>query len=283
MFYEINKCIIIQNGFSQSSNFCCIVLDETTYYFTAFAIDQNNNIIVSETSSITTDFWWHVTPNTLFYINLDQSDWIFTDKKWHSVTNNWVQYSANWVVKGAWYNNVNRNRIRSPFNSWESFPTQFTIMAFMKPSWNHYTNDHPMWIALSNESSKVVWWIWFSQTNNRVYWNHLRENVAWDDKYISFSPLNTRHHYVMTVDWSTMKWYIDWVLKWTWTVSWNWSGNPYPLNWLSLFGRYVSNDSTNPDWLANTIQWYVDEAIVENKIWTQSEIQSYLQKIWFIS
>ena len=259
------------------------VLDETTYYFTAFAIDQNNNIIDSETSSITTDFWWHVTPNTLFYINLDQSDWIFTDKKWHSVTNNWVQYSANWVVKGAWYNNVNRNRIRSPFNSWESFPTQFTIMAFMKPSWNHYTNDHPMWIALSNESSKVVWWIWFSQTNNRVYWNHLRENVAWDDKYISFSPLNTRHHYVMTVDWSTMKWYIDWVLKWTWTVSWNWSGNPYPLNWLSLFGRYVSNDSGNPDWLANTIQWYVDEAIAENKVWTQSEIQSYLQKIWFIS
>ena len=87
----------------------------------------------------------------------------------------------------------------------------------------------------------------------------------------------------MTVDWSTMKWYIDWVLKWTWTVSWNWSGNPYPLNWLSLFGRYVSNDSTNPDWLANTIQWYVDEAIAENKVWTQSEIQSYLQKIWFIS
>ena len=199
------------------------------------------------------------------------------------MTNDGIQYSANWVVKGCWYNNASRKRIRSPFNNWESFPSQFTIMAFIKPTWNHYTSDHPMWIVLTDENAKVVWWIWFSQTNNRVYWNHLRENVAWDDKYISFSPLNTRHHYVMTVDWSTMKWYIDWELKWTWTVSWNWSGNPYPLNWLSLFGRYVSNDSANPDWLANTIQWYVDEAIVENKVWTQSEIQSYLQKIWFIS
>lgn len=258
------------------------VLDETTYYFTAFAIDQNNNIIDSQTSSITTDFWWHVTPNTLFYINLDQSDWVFTDKKWHAVTNNWIQYSANGVVKGAWYNNQNLKRIIASFNNGETFPTQFTIMCFMKPTWNSRSSDHPMWIALSNANSKVVWWIWFNQTNTQVMFNHLRENVAWDSYTVSFSPLNTRHHYALTFDWSTMIWYIDWVQKISRSVSWSGSWTPVPTQWLTLFWRYITWKETDTN-LSNVIQWYVDEAIAENRVWAQSEIQNYLQKIWFIS
>lgn len=46
-------------------------LDGTTYYFTAFALDSNDNIIDTVTNSVTTDFGWHVTPNTLAYYKFE--------------------------------------------------------------------------------------------------------------------------------------------------------------------------------------------------------------------
>jgi hypothetical protein len=49
------------------------VLDGTTYYFTAFALDSDNNILDTVTNSVTTDFGWHVTPNTLLYLPLENN------------------------------------------------------------------------------------------------------------------------------------------------------------------------------------------------------------------
>lgn len=211
--------------------------------------------------------------NTLWYLDLDQSDAAFTDARWHTVTNTSITYNSSWVSNGCWYNNSNWKRLYSNFDGWDTRPTNFTLMCFMKPTWNHYTNDHPMWISLANASTKVTLWIGFSQTNTQVQFNYLRESIAWTTQSYNYSPLNTRHHYALTYDGATMIWYIDGTpvtsVSISGTGSWTW-----PNWWLTVFWR------NHPSY-TNTIQWYVDEVIVEKKVWTAVEIQTYLSEFTY--
>lgn len=218
--------------------------------------------------SVSDSQWWQPTANTLWYINMNQTDSIFTDTQGHTVTNNGIVYNASWVSDGCWYNNADWQMLYSDFNGWESFPSSFTIMCFMKPTGSHYTGDHPMWISIANASTNVTWGIWFNQYNSQVQFSYLREAIAWKTTSYNFSPLNTWHHYAMTYSNGTMTWYIDWnqviSANVSWTGTWTW-----PSGWLTVFGR------NHPDY-TNTIQWYVDEAICEDKVWTAQEIQDYL-------
>lgn len=207
--------------------------------------------------------------NTLWYINMNQSDAVFTDTQWHTVNNNWITYNANGVSDWCGYNNSDGKRLYSDFWSWESFPSSFTIMAFMKPTWNHYTDDHPMGISLANASTKVTFWIWFNQTNSQVQFNYLKETIAWNTAtYNLWIILNTWHHYALTYDGSTLIGYIDWTQvvsnARSGSGSWTW-----PSWWLTVFWR------NHPSY-TNTIQGYVDEAICEDKVWTPQELQDYL-------
>ena len=206
--------------------------------------------------------------NTLWYLNMNQSDADFTDYEGHTVSNNWITYNARGKRDWCGYNNSNWKRLYSDFWSWESFPSQFTIMAFMKPTWTHYTDDHPMWISLANDSTKVTWGIWFNQSNSQVQFNYLKENVAWNTSSYSYSPLNVWHHYALTYDGTTMKGYIDGNEVTSLNVSGSGSG-AWPSWWFTVFWR-------NHDNYTNTIQWYVDEAIVEDKVWTSQDIKDYL-------
>ena len=219
--------------------------------------------------------WWGWTPwaNTLWYLNLNQSDSVFTDAMWHTVINNWITYNSSGVVDWCWYNNSDWRRLYSDFGSWESFPSSFTLMCFIKPTWNHYTSDHPMGVSLANASTKVTWGIWFNQTNSQVQFNHLREGVAWDTSNYSYSPLNVWHHYALTYNGTTMLWYIDWtqVISRTVTGSGSWT---WPSWWLTVFGR------NHPSY-TNTIQWYVDEVICEDKVWAGQDIVDYLSNITY--
>ena len=225
-----------------------------------------NNL--TATCGVTDQSWWLPTANTLWYINMNQSDAVFTDYEGHTVTNNWITYDASGVSEWCGYNNSDWKRLYSDFNVGESFPTSFTIMAFMKPTWNHYTSDHPMWITLANASTKVTWGIWFSQSNSQVQFNHLRENIAWDTMTYNYNPLNTWHHYALTYDGSLLIGYIDGnqVVSFYTSGSGSWT---WPSWWLTVFGR-------NFPGLTNTIQGYVDEAICEDKVWSAQDIQDYL-------
>ena len=94
LFYEINKNILHTDWFLQSSNFRCVVLDGTTYYFTAFALDSNDNILDTVTSSVTTDFGWHVTPNTLCYRPLENDSSELAGKFNFTMTEYGVSYTT---------------------------------------------------------------------------------------------------------------------------------------------------------------------------------------------
>lgn len=207
--------------------------------------------------------------NTLWYINMNQSDADFTDYEWHTVNNNWITYYVRGKRDWCGYNNSNWKRLYSDFNAGESFPSQFTLMCFMKPTWNHYDNDHPMWISLANASTKVTWGIWFTQNNSQVQFNFLKENVSWNSYSSSPSQiLNMRHHYALTYDGTTMKGYIDGNEVISQNVSGSGRGN-WPNWWFTVFWRNHQN-------YTNTIQGYVDEAICEDKVWTSQDIKDYL-------
>jgi hypothetical protein len=215
--------------------------------------------------------------NTLFYLNLDQTDWVFTEYKWHSTNNNWVVYNSNGIKNWCCFNNISWKRVQSLFNTWESFPTQFTMMCFMKPAWNHLVSDHPMGIVLSDQPNQRALWIWFTQNNSQVQFNYLQEWVKWNERNITISWLvNTRRHFALTYDWSTMIWYIDWVQQFTYNISWVWSWSDSPVNWLTICWRETTS------WTyTSTFNWYVDEVIVENVIRNSTDINDYLVKIWF--
>jgi hypothetical protein len=219
-------------------------------------------------------WWWKPWANTLWYLNLNQSNSVFTDTQWHTVTNNWIVYDANWVSEWCWFNNSNWKRLYSDFNTWESFPSSFTIMWFMKPANDHFTSDHPMWIVLSDGTNKRLWGIWFTKNNTKAQFSFLAENVAWTTKEYnatdSWWTWHEWHHFALTYDGTTMIGYIDWNQVISQAISWNGTGS-YPLPWFSVFGRERSDQS-----FTNTIYGYVDEAICEDKVWTAQEIQDYL-------
>lgn len=223
--------------------------------------------------------WWQPWVNTLWYINMNQSDAVFTDTQWHTVNNNWIVYNANWVSEWCWYNSSNWKRLYSDFNTWESFPSQFTIMWFMKPANNHFTNDHPMWIVLSDQTNERLRWIWWDRYNRKAQFSFLQENVAWAtyeyNATDSWWTRHERHHYALTYDGTTMIWYIDGTQVINANVGGSWQWN-YPLNWFSLFWRERSDQG-----FTNTIYGYVDEAICEDKVWTASDLQTYLSEFTY--
>ena len=206
--------------------------------------------------------------NTLFYLNFNQADWVFTDAMWHSTSNNWVLYNADWIIRWCWANlTSNAYCVQSEFNSWESFPSNITIMAFIKftSSWNHRT-----WVWIWDKANKRAIYVWL-QSDTVVEFCYMKLWVWWYPQTVTLSDAkNNRHHYAITYNWSTMIWYIDWVQKFTYNISWAWNAAEV-FTWFSVLWW-----KTNQWNYSNQIQGYVDEAICEKRVWTTQEIQTYL-------
>lgn len=208
------------------------VLDETTYYFTAFAIDQNNNIIDSETSSITTDFWWHVTPNTLLYLPLDGD---LIDKSSHQ--NNWtaiwtISFQTIWTKKYAYFNANSAIQLSSiPVWTWN--PSAFTQSAWLKTNSNwlwymhHFGND-----SYHSRSCLIVFYASDKRPLQDLYW-------WWWDTYLwpasNSSLWNTWIYVGYTYNNGTHKLYINWQLYGTWSnainISWTNNKNVWRVDW----------------------------------------------------
>lgn len=208
------------------------VLDETTYYFTAFAIDQNNNIIDTQTLSITTDFWWHVTPNTLLYLPLDGD---LIDKSSHQ--NNWtaiwtISFQTIWSKRYAYFNANSAIQLSSiPVWTWN--PSAFTQSAWLKTNSNwlwcmhHFGND-----SYHARSCLIVFYMDDKKPLQDLYW-------SWWDTYLwpasNSSLWNTWIYVGYTYNNGTHKLYINWQLYGTWSnainISWTNNKNVWRVDW----------------------------------------------------
>ena len=211
------------------------------------------HLIDSETLSITTDFWWHVTPNTLAYFPLTSSSTI-NDISW---------------------NNKNLT------NSWNvSFWTyQWIDCAYF--SWNNYLYNNSFWT--NQRSLTVSWFMYFVNFSSGYdknifrWWNNLwpriesNQNILhcspWLQQSISVQSNSKWIHYVFTYDWNgTLKFYVNATLIWT-----NSTASPPSSSWISISRSYQSNYSF--------FKWWQSEIIIEDYTRSQEQITKYFNKM----
>ena len=236
------------------------MLDETTYYFTAFAIDQNNDIIDSQTLSITTDFWWHVTPNTLLYIPMN------TDLLDHG--NNNISISDNsWVViqNWRWYFNWSSRLLINNFNTYlNSLP--FTISI-----WVNSQNWNNVWIFTSSNvySWWYRWWNFWKMGSNESNKIRLECLPSWNIRTSSWITDNTRTLYWFSIQNWSAKIYKNWVVEATLTS--------FNLQFVANL-RIWNQRFASQYWEENFFKWFMAEYIVENKARSDAERLDYYNK-----
>ena len=241
------------------------MLDETTYYFTAFAIDQNNNIIDTQTLSITTDFWWHVTPNTVGYRPLSSVTTTNDQTENHyDLSNNWnVQFGNYAGVDCAFINSTARNALSNQNNYWKTF-------VWSQP------RTYSVFIYVISHSNKEAWIISINNNSwneDRALWIMTNHTVRW---YISFngtpfcytSAINTWEWYLLNLVFTgtQAKIYLNGVLQETIDNT----GATDQLTYFGIWPRYPNNAS---------IYGYVSNVIFEKVARSDDDIMKYKNKM----
>lgn len=230
------------------------VLDETTYYFTAFAIDQNNNIIDSQTSSITTDFWWHVTPNTLLYLSLNGNT--LDEVSWTNATRS----------GGALYETLSSGlQVAHTTNTKYIITPSITMNGAMTISWWLYRYNWDVffradksWSPRSFYQIQVTtdnkWWWWFWNNWTR-YWS------SW------WTSSNGWFYVVLTCGSDWVKLYVNWELIYSNSfTNFSWRTQAWWINF-----DQSSNSQVNANWMFSNL-------IIEKVVWSLDEVRSYFNK-----
>ena len=221
------------------------VLDETTYYITAFAVDSNNVVIWTQQTTITTNFWWHPSANTLAYFPFE-SDWL--DALWnYTLSNTWTQQTlwrrfTSQSLFTSTPTNVNTAVVRLKLNSiWTANYVQ--VMRCIARNLCFYVQWNP---------NNPCFWTYI-QPNNYEWWSHLiwtwQRYLIWITRSKSWST-------------TTLKWYVN--------------GVEY-----SIYSWWMPSDTPDNSWLIFTnqsVNMDLSRFIMENKTWSQSEIQDYFNK-----
>lgn len=238
------------------------VLDETTYYFTAFAIDQNNVVIDSQTATITTDFWWHVTPNTLAYYKLETDLLDYSWNNYNIVNNQWVTFTTlNWIKCAYWNGNV---WAYSNNNIFASGTSTFTVSIWFKKVWNL---SHPQclwWFGQPNNNQSAWAWIhttspwWWIPAWWLMIWRWANDTYSW---------------YQTNTDWTNAIFiYSGWRMK----VIVNWNkvyDNAYSYSINAKPNRIFMNWNDT-----DKLQWYLRENIFESVARTEEYATKYYNK-----
>ena len=204
------------------------------------------------------EYWWAPWANTLAYYPLTATT-TTQDKSWN------------------WKNMTNVNSV--------SFWTYWWVScgSFSLTSSTYLLLDETLWwwahaftvsirLYRANNDSKIIFWSAGSWSQN--YWIQLY-TVNWVITYnwYSSSPVTTSttipsaswHNVIVTYNWTTIKVYMDW--------------NTTPISSTNKTLN-IANVRTVIWWDVNTSSysrwdWYLSEAIFENKEWTTSEISDY--------
>ena len=257
------------------------VLDETTYYITAFAVDSNNTVISSQTASVTTDFWWHPSANTLFYI---KNDWEIADHSQYAHVMSWYWTSkfytlSNWrkVAHFDWNNWIHSNQFTQANNK-----TTFTLHWWWQYLWYNTNNGNVFWWVWRSKSSSSTsdrWWLWLQtlewddSKNTLIYW--VSDSVWWTVPTSSHVdvPSWTFKLFSITVNWNSFKIYINWTL--TKSFTWNtirWWSSTWPVFWL---WKLFYSDWTLWNWWPLCYIW---ETVLEDKTETDAEVLNFYNK-----
>lgn len=210
--------------------------------------------------------WWWWTPwvNTLAYYPLDSTNTV-NDLSWNNktLTNYNVVFNNNSWVDCAYFNGSNAS-LRNTSLKTNEMTTNFTISLWINQTtiWDRGISSNITW----NYYGYILWtdgsWhpkIEIMDSN----WNTTNSNYT--------TSANTWYHIVCTHDSSnSVKIYINWALKNTWSKSF-WTANASKF---TIWAYYFWADA-NPWWYFN---WYISNFIVENKARTSQDISDYFDQ-----
>ena len=221
-----------------------------------------------------------VTDNTLFFIT---NDWNFNDYSpyRHKMNSYWTAtYTtlSNWnkVYYWDW-----TRYIYSDFQKDANNNTAFTMHIWFK--WKSAITSAETtiwWRMMRNWNGSDRWWAKFQSLYNQwyysrygiIYWPNYSDWVRNDSLWIDFST-SAFKLFTVTINWSSVSMYENWAAK----SSWTWS---YPIQWWTSLGTsfYYWWWWGYYDWLTtptNILSWYRWDIILEKRVWSASEIQTY--------
>lgn len=171
--------------------------------------------------------------------------------------NNWTATNITWVswIKGSGAASFNGSSsviaTSSAITTWTSATFSF---------WLYKTNDNDQ--SFFNEwDYNAASLCFFSNSDHKINYRFWSTNgiATWADPVVN----NSWNNIICTHTWTSGIIYINWKVAWSGTVNAKNSSWTYFMLWklwqLSLY------------WL----NWYMDEVIIENRAWTQKEVQKY--------
>lgn len=207
-------------------------------------ITATTNNWLTATCSITN--WYSPTVNTVLYLPMKED---FLDKTGNNtMTNSWATIATlNWVK--CWY--FSNSILTCSANPLAT--TDRTISVRL------YTTSGSWWIIWANHSWNATW----DYTMIYPSWTRIYQSIyGWGatDSYSSYGVgINWWHH--LCISWTKI--YVDW----TNVTTSEWRSGTYATWYPYTIGRQNS-------W-ANWYEWYMSELILENRVWTATEISDY--------
>ena len=222
--------------------------------------DTQAMLIIESNDEASEYLGWKPWANTLFYYSFDNSnlnDWSW---KW----NNWTWYSWAWTFVD-W---IKWKCAHIAWTRWIRIPITFPTWDFTYSICAYVTNlSSPQ---IQSFLWTIEWWnnIWVFHFHWTT-WNQIvfATSRDWTNRPTTwYMEANKRINIILTRSWNVWKIYKNWTQIFNQTIA-------YSMAWWTWT---VGCEYT--DWRA--INWNIDEVILENRAWTDTEILKYVQKLW---
>ena len=194
---------------------------------------------------------YQVNENTKLYMPLTSE---VRDLSWKAtITNTWVTITnLNWVY--CWSFNWS-SRIETNISAFTNI--NHTLACWVKRNW-----WDSAWLICANPCWVFNWDVLYPNSNWDKYVYQSYHTTSSSGFSIESNTLNQREwHWVIFTWW---KLYVDWVLQWSnnwWYVWWQ----VYTIWW----------HTTNSSCTRKFLTWYIAEVIIEDWVWTESQVVDY--------
>lgn len=208
---------------------------------------SNSHLIQMTTYKISTPWPTPREPwaNTIAYLPM-KTDLLDHSGTWTTATVSWTVSLTDW----HWY--FNGGKI---YGSLSSIPTSYTISMWLKATSlpAHWKTITCIW----QYNSHGNFWFWLRETYNNFCYSRR------DADYPTWPIADTTNWYLATITYTS--WTVALYINWTYNTGT--SAFPTTALWTS---DYIISDSFGANFY-----WYINDYIVEDKVWTAQEVSDY--------
>jgi hypothetical protein len=198
--------------------------------------------------------WWQPWVNTIAYYPLTSTT-TNTDQSWNwnNLTNNWVTFGTYWGVNCANTSSWSLTWTITDIPTWDS-PRTIQLWAYCNQTANNYRVVYSYWATSMYRFLESYW-----ATNG---WWIIVVSHYYGDVYTSYNwRTGYRILFTYVYDGSTATVYVNWTDVWHTDVVLDTADSNFTI-------------SNNGAWFL----WYMSKFIIEDKAWTQPEIEWYFNQ-----